>query len=401
MSTHSLTTGAAGTSNSAVPPLASLANPTVLTQPAYEPGKPVEVVAREFGLDPAAVDKLASNENALGPSPLALAAARDALAGVNFYPDGGANLLREKLAAHWSLSPAQFLVGNGSNEVMILLAQAFLRAGDEVVFGAEAFIVYKLAALLFGAKPVAVPMPAHTHDLAALRAAVTPRTKLVFLACPNNPTGTVNTAGDIAEFARSLPAHVILVLDEAYAEYLPDGAALDIRPLVADGVRIVGARTFSKIYGLAGLRCGYLYGDAEIVGLAARARQPFNVNLVAQTAATAALDDVEFLARARAENAAGLRQIEAGLAALGLHYTPSHANFVLFNVPRKAAGSAATGSATAGEKIPDAARVFDVLQRRGVIVRPLAGYGMPDSLRVTVGTAAQNERFLRELAAAL
>jgi histidinol-phosphate aminotransferase len=370
--------------------ITALANPNVLSQPTYEPGKPVELVAREFGLDAADIIKLASNENALGPSPLALDAARRALADANFYPDAASTFLRDRLAAHWGLSPAQFVIGNGSTEVMILLAQTFLQAGDEVVFGAEAFMVYRLAALLFGAKPVAVAMPAHTHDLAALRAAITPKTKLVFLACPNNPTGTINAAADILAFAESLPEHVILCIDEAYTEFLD--APADIRPLIAAGKKIVGARTFSKIYGLAGLRCGYLYGSAETAALVQRARQPFNVNLVAQAAAAAALDDTAFLARARETNAAGLRQIAAGLTALGLLFTPSHANFVLFDVPQKTAG---------GAPVADAARVFDVLQRRGVIVRPLAGYGMPNALRVSIGTAEQNARFLRELATAL
>ncbi|MDR1497371.1 MAG: histidinol-phosphate transaminase [Puniceicoccales bacterium] len=357
-----------------------LANATVLTQPVYEPGKPIETVAREFGIDSAGIIKMASNENALGPSPLALAAARDALGGVNFYPDGGATLLREKLARRAGLSPAQFVPTNGSNEAMILLAQTFLRAGDEVVFGAEAFIVYKLAALLFGAKPVAVPMPAHTHDLGAMLAAVTPQTKLVFLACPNNPTGTVNSPADIVDFATALPPHVILCLDEAYAEYLDD--AVDIRPLIAAGVKIVGARTFSKIYGLAGLRIGYLYGAEEVTALVRRTRQPFNVNLVAQVAAAAALDDDAFLRRAREVNASGLRQLELGFSALRLSYIPSRANFIVFH----------THFAT---------EVFDTLQRKGVIIRPLAGYGMTDSLRVTVGTPEQNTRFLAELRAIL
>lgn len=355
---------------------ADLVNPAVLNQPTYEPGKPIETVAREFGLDPHAIIKLASNENPLGPSPLAQAAVARMLGEVNFYPDGGTTAIREKLAAFWNLRPDQFLLGNGSNEAMILLAQAFLRPGDEVVFGEQAFIVYKLAALLFGAKPVAVPMPGFTHDLAAMRAAITEKTKLVFLTCPNNPTGTINAAEEILQFARELPEHVILCFDEAYAEFLPNCA--DIRPLIAEGRKIVGARTFSKIYGLAGLRVGYLYGDAELVSLVQRTRQPFNVNLPAQVAAVAALDDTAFVQLSREVNTAGLRQLEKGFRELGLAFIPSHANFIVFHVPQ-------------------AAQVFDTLQRQGVIVRPLAGYGMPDSLRVTVGTTEQNSRFLSTL----
>lgn len=353
-----------------------LANPSLLSQPTYEPGKPIETVAREYGIDPSNIVKMASNENPLGPSPMALAAAAAALGGSNFYPDGNTILLREKLACHWGLAPDQFIIGNGSNEAMILLAQSFLLPEDEVIFGAEAFVVYKLAALLFGAKPVPVPMPAHTHDLDAMRDAVTPKTKLVFLACPNNPTGTANPPEAILNFARSLPPHTILCVDEAYAEF-PDNT-VDLRPLISEGRKIVGARTFSKIYGLAGLRVGYLYGDAELVRLVQKARQPFNVNLVAQAAAAAALSDVEFVRHTREINAAGMRQLEVGLRALGLDFIPSQGNFIVFH-------------------IADAMRVFDALQRNGIIVRPLTGYGMPESLRITVGTYTQNTRFLQTL----
>jgi histidinol-phosphate aminotransferase len=348
----------------------------VLTQPTYQPGKPIETVAREFGLDPTAIIKLASNENLHGPSPLALAAAMRVLQEVNYYPDGATTLLRDKLAEFWNLAPEQFLVGNGSSEVMVLLGQALLRPGDEVVYGSEAFIFYKLVTLLFGARPVSVPMPAHTHDLDAMLEAITERTKLVFLACPNNPTGTTNSPQAILDFANRLPEHVVLCLDEAYAEYLDD--AVDIRPLIASGKKIVGARTFSKIYGLAGLRVGYLYGAAEFIALLQRVRQPFNVNLVAQSAAVGALDDTEFVSRVRAENLAGLSQLEQALTALKVAFVPGHGNFMVFH-------------------ITNAEEVFDALQRQGVIVRPLAPYGMPDSLRVTVGTSAQNERFLETL----
>jgi histidinol-phosphate aminotransferase len=368
-------------------PYEKLANPAVLAQPAYEPGRPIEVVAREFGLDPGGVLKLASNESAVGPSPGVLAAAGAALREVNLYPDGAGTFLCEKLAVHWGLGPGQFLLGNGSNEVMILLAQAFLRPGDEVVFGSEAFIVYRLAALMFGAVPVAVPMPAHRHDLGAMLSAVTPRTKLVFLANPNNPTGTVNGRGEILAFARALPPHVVLCVDEAYAEFLPEGEVADIRPLIAEGVKVVGARTFSKIHGLAGLRVGYLYGARGVVALLQRIRQPFNVNAVAQAAACAALEDVAFVRAERVRNARARALLEAGLEALGgvvpgIEMVPGSANFVFFKVPRALA-------------------VFDMLQRQGIIVRPMSAYGLPDYLRVSVGTEAQNARFLSALRAVL
>ncbi|MFN5805608.1 MAG: histidinol-phosphate transaminase [Opitutia bacterium] len=353
-----------------------LANRPVLTQPVYEAGRPIEVVAREFGLDPASVIKLASNENPLGPSPLGLAAARKALENSHLYPDGGCTFLREKLAAKWSLRPSNFVIGNGSNEVMILLAQAFLRPGDEVVFGSQAFIVYKLATLLFGATPVEVPMPGFRHDLAAMRAAVTPRTRIVVLASPNTPTGGTDSPEEIVALARSLPEDVIFCLDEAYAEYLDRTA--DLRPLMAEGRKVVVTRTFSKAYGLAGLRVGYLVGSEEVCGLINRVRQPFNVNLPALAGAEAALDDAEFLSRSRRANAEGVAQLSDGLRRLGFEFIPGHANFL-------------------AAKIPNAEAAFTTLQKAGVIVRPLKGYGMGGWLRLTVGTPAQNERLLSEL----
>lgn len=356
---------------------ADLANRPVLAQPVYEAGRPIEVVAREFGLDPSSVIKLASNENPLGPSPLGLEAARRALGSLHLYPDSGCTFLRERLAREWGLSPGNFVVGNGSNEVMILLAQAFLRPGDEVVFGSQAFVVYKLATLLMGATPVEVPMPGFRHDLAAMRAAVTPRTRIVFLASPNNPTGGSDRPEDILALARALPETAIFCLDEAYAEYLD--ATADLRPLLSEGRKVVVTRTFSKIYGLAGLRVGYLVGSEEVCGLLNRVRQPFNVNLPALAAAEAALGDRDFIARARRANAEGLAQLAEGFARLGLRHIPGEANFLAF-------------------EIPGAAAVFQRLQREGIIVRPLRGYGMPDWLRVTVGLPEQNARFLSALA---
>ena len=356
---------------------ADLANRPVLTQPVYEAGRPIEVVAREFGLEASAVIKLASNENPLGPSPLGLAAAKKALDNCHLYPDGGCTFLREKLAKKWALEPGNFVIGNGSNEVMILLAQAFLRPGDEVVFGSQAFIVYKLATMLFGATPVEVPMPGYRHDLKAMRAAVTPKTRIVFLASPNNPTGGTDDPADILAFAASLPEDVIFCLDEAYAEYLD--ASADLRPLITSGRKVVVSRTFSKAYGLAGLRVGYMMGSAEVIGLLNRVRQPFNVNLPALAAAEAALDDADFVQRTREVNATGLAQLAAGLTALGYEYIDGKANFL-------------------AAKIPDADALFTRLQKAGVIVRPLRGYGMVGWLRLTVGTSAQNARLLAELA---
>ena len=354
----------------------SLAKPSVRTQPVYEPGKPIEYVARELGLDAATIIKLASNENPWGPSPCAVAAAKRAIEEGELYPDGGCFELRQKLAARWGLGAEQFVIGNGSNEIIELLGHVVVGAGDEVVMGAPAFVVYKLVTLLFGAKAVEVPLVNWRHDLAAIAAAITPRTKLVYVCTPNNPTGTANTEAELITFVRELPEHVIAVVDEAYAEFLEK--APDLRPLIAEGRKVVCLRTFSKIYGLASLRVGYGYASAELCALLNRVRQPFNVNAIAQAAAAAALDDREFAETTTRENRAGLAQLERGCRDLGLEFVPSVANFMLI-------------------KVGDGWGVFEALQRRGVIVRPVKSYGLPEWVRVTVGTREQNERVLAEL----
>ncbi len=357
--------------------LDDLARPEVRSQPVYEPGKLIAEVARELGLDAAGIIKLASNENPLGPSPKALAAARAALVQGELYPDGGCFALRHKLAEQWHLRPEQFVIGNGSNEIIELLGHAFLRPGDEVVMGNPAFVVYKLVTLLFGAKAVEVPLVNHAHVLAELAAAITARTRLVFVPSPNNPTGTANAEAELLAFARALPEHVIGVFDEAYAEYLDTPP--DLRPLIAEGRKVICLRTFSKIYGLAALRVGYGYASAELAALLNRVRQPFNVNAIGQAAAVAALDDTEFVARCRRENQAGLVQLTEGFHRLGLETVPSVGNFVLV-------------------RVGDGGKIFHELQQRGVIVRPVASYGMPAWVRVTVGTKGQNERLLAGLA---
>jgi histidinol-phosphate aminotransferase len=358
----------------------SLARPSVLTQPVYEPGKPIEYVARDLGLDPAGIIKLASNENPFGPSPRALAAARRALEQGALYPDGGCFALRHKLADTHALNVDQFVIGNGSNEIIEFLGHAFLGAGDYVVMAAPSFVVYRLVTQLFGAKSIEVPLRDWRHDLPKMAAAITPQTKLVFVGTPNNPTGTANSEADLHAFVRALPEHVIAVIDEAYAEFLEYPP--DLRPLIREGRKIICLRTFSKIYGLASLRVGYGYASASLCALLNRVRQPFNVNAIAQAAAVAALDDHAFTNRCAGVNRAGLAQIAAGCRQLGLEFVPSVANFVLLNVG-------------------DGNRVFDRLQRRGVIVRPVKSYGLPEWVRVTVGTPAQNERFLAELKAAV
>ncbi len=356
---------------------AELANPGIVTQPIYEPGKPIETVARELGLDPAGIIKLASNENPHGPSPKGLAAAQRALLDAHLYPDGGYFALRQKLAAKFALGMDQFVIGDGSNELLELLGHAFLSPGKECVMHQSAFVVYKLVALMFGAKPVEVPLATGLRqDLPALLAAITPRTRLMFLASPANPVGVANTVEEIVALVRALPPHVILVMDEAYAEFLENPP--DLRPLIAAGHKVICLRTFSKIYGLASLRIGYGYAAKELIAILQRVRQPFNVNAIAAAAATAALDDDEFVVRCRRENFAGLAQLEVGFKALGLEFVPGKGNFMLAKV----------GVGTA---------VFDALQRLGVITRPVKGYGLPEWLRVTVGTQAQNERLLAGL----
>jgi len=364
------------TDSSHPPAWSELARPEVLTQPVYEPGKPIEDVARELGLDPDSIIKLASNENPLGASPLGIAAAERALRELELYPDGGAVRVRSRLAKKLGLGPDQVAVGNGSNEILELLGHVFLGPGDDAVMGTPAFAVYKLVTLLFGARVVEVPLVDHRHDLNAMLAALTPRTRLVFLPSPNNPTGTANTAEEITAFAGALPPHVVFVFDEAYAEYLDNPP--DLRPLIAEGGKIVCLRTFSKIYGLAGLRVGYGYSSRELIALLNRVRQPFNVNAVALAAAEAALDDADWERRSRENNAAGLARLGREFHAMHLEFIPSVANFLTV-------------------RVGNGAQVFAELQRSGVIVRPLGGYGMPDWIRVSVGTPAQNERFLAGL----
>ncbi|HEY1849008.1 MAG TPA: histidinol-phosphate transaminase [Opitutaceae bacterium] len=357
-----------------------LAKPFVLTYPAYVPGRPIDDVAREMNLDPSAVIKMASNENALGPSPRAAKAAAEAISRGQLYPDGGCQELRAKLARVHGLLPGQFVIGNGSNEVIELIGHVFLNPGDEVVMGRPEFVVYKLVSVLFGARAVEVPFVNHRNNLAGLRRAVTGRTKLVIVATPNNPVGTANPSAEVAAFIRSLPASVICVVDEAYSEFASD--PVDLRPLIAEGRNVIGLRTFSKVYGLAALRVGYGYSGAEMASLVDRVRQPFNVNAVAQAAASAALDDADFARRSVAEARKGLRRLAEGFASQGVEFVPSEANFML-------------------ARVGNGARVAEALQRRGVIVRPVDNYGMPEWIRVTAGTAEQNERFLSELSAVL
>lgn len=356
---------------------AELANSGVREQPVYEPGKPIEAVARDHGLQPSAIAKLASNENPFGPSPKALEAAREAAATAHLYPDGGCSRLRAKIAGAREVGEDSILVGNGSNELIELLGHAFLRPGVEAVMGDRSFVVYKMIAQLFGARAVEVPMRGFAHDLEAMADAVTERTRLVFVASPNNPTGGANGEEELYAFAAKLPEHVIFCFDEAYAEY--QERPPDLRPLLRAGRKVLCLRTFSKIHGLAGFRVGYGYADPALIGLLHRVRQPFNVNSIAQAAAEAALDDAAFVETCRRANEEGRKVLCEGLEQLGLETYGGAANFVLC-------------------RVGDADSVFLELQQRGWIVRPLGGCGMPEYVRITIGRPEQNRRLLETMA---
>lgn len=360
--------------------LSDIVDPKILSQPVYEPGRPIDDVAREMGLDPAGIIKLASNENPLGTSPLALKAMGEALRESHLYPDGGCVHLREQLAKRHDVIPDQIVVGNGSNEVLELLGHVFLTPDDETVMGNPAFIVYKLVTLLFGARAVEVPLTNHVHDLDAMAAAVTERTKIIFLPCPNNPTGTINSPENVKAWINRLPERVIVVIDEAYAEYLEDET--DWHDVFECGRRLVVTRTFSKIYGMAALRVGYAVTTPEIAALLQRSRQPFNVNAIAQVGALAALKDENWVRECREQNRLGLAQLSAGLTTLGLPKVESCGNFIL-------------------TQVGDGAGVSRRLQERGVIVRPVGGYGLPEWIRISVGTEQENRRVLAELPEAI
>jgi histidinol-phosphate aminotransferase len=353
----------------------AIANKYVCDVPVYEPGRPIEEVARELGLKPASIIKLASNENALGPSPKAIAAMRKALTTAHLYPDGGGFYLRQALARKLGVEMDNIVLGTGSNEIIEFLYHAFVGPGDEVVAGDKAFVIYKIMAKMFQANCIEVPFKGHTHDLNAMREAITPKTKLVFVANPNNPSGTRVTNADLDRFIHSLPAHVICALDEAYIEFLDDPP-----PSVEYAMKhnFVVLRTFSKIVGLAGMRIGYGVAQKECIALLQKVRQPFNVNAVAQAGALAALGDTAHIRRTKTMTRRGLAYLEKEFKKLKLEFVPSCANFILVNVG-------------------DGDKVFRGLQQRGVIVRPMRGYKMPGWVRVTVGVPEENRKFINAL----
>ncbi len=358
-----------------------LVSPSIESLSPYEGGKPVEELAREFGISDAI--KLASNENALGPSPKALEAARAILHDVHRYPDAAAFKLRERIAAELGVPMEDIIQGNGSNELLDLAVRTFCTAEHHLVFAEPAFVVYRIAALAHGVPFTAVPTRDLTHDLEAMAAAITPRTRLVFVGNPNNPTGTYVGIDAMRRFLRAVPPEVIVLIDEAYIEYataadFPDCLSPSLR---AEHERMIVCRTFSKIHGLAGLRVGYGVSTPQIVGYLNRVRAPFNVGNLGQAAAIAALDDREHVRRSRDLNSSERERVSARLADMGLSVAPSQANFILIDVERN-------GRA-----------VYDALLRKGVIVRPFGN--LPTSIRVTIGKPAENDRFLSSLAEVL
>ena len=349
----------------------------------YQPGKPIAELAREMGLDEAGIVKLASNENPRGIGPRTRAAIDAALADIARYPDGNGFELKQALSRRYHVEMGSIVLGNGSNDVLELVASAFLGPGRAAVMSQHCFAVYPLATQARGARAIVVPAKAYGHDLEAMARAIDDETFVVWLANPNNPTGTYATADALDAFLRRVPERVLVVLDEAYNEYLPAELRADSVKWLKRHPNLVITRTFSKAYGLAGLRAGYALAHASVADVMNRVRQPFNVNSLALAAATAALDDMEFVAKSYAGTLQGMRQLEEGARSLGLDYIPSFGNFITI-------------------KVGKAPEIYKRLLRRGVIVRPVGGgYELPEHLRVTIGTAPENEKFLAALAASV
>lgn len=346
----------------------------------YQPGKPITELAREMGIPVEKIVKLASNENPLGMSPKAKKAVEAAIGGIERYPDQFD--LIKAVALRAGVAQGQVVLGNGSNDVLDLIARVFLAQGRSAIFSQHAFAVYPLATMSTGAELIATPAKNYGHDLDAMRAAIRPDTRLIWIANPNNPTGNFLPYPEVRAFLDAVPKDVVVVLDEAYNEYISPDERVDTASWIKDFPNLVVCRTFSKIFGLAGLRIGYALASAEIADLMNRVRQPFNVNNLAIAAAVAALDDHQFVTESYELNRRGMEQLVAGLKRLGLEYIPSHGNFVTF-------------------RAGDGAGVNQKLLQQGVIVRPIGGYGLPEWLRVTIGTEPENARFLEALEAAL
>ncbi len=353
-----------------------LANPQLRDLAVYEPGKPIEETASELGVHPDAIIKLASNENPLGPSPKAIDAMRAALENAQLYPDGGSFYLREALAARLGFTPENIILGNGSNEVIEFLGHAFLHRGDDVITSQYGFIAYKLVATLFGARTIETPSPDYQQDLEAMLDAITPKTRVIFIANPNNPTGALIFQNKIDKFMSRLPENIIVVFDEAYFEFLDNPP--DALQYVREDRNVVVLRTFSKIHGLAGLRIGYGVARSGLIAVLDKTRQPFNVNSIAHAGALAALKDEAHQRETKRVVDEGQAYLQEQFAAMKLHFVPGPANFIMVNVG-------------------DGAAVFQKLLAKKIIVRPLKGYQLPEWVRISVGTMEQNKQCIAAL----
>jgi len=357
--------------------LTTLVPEHIRTLTPYVPGKPIEELERELGIHDSI--KLASNENPVGPSPKALEAISRMLHDIHRYPEGSGFYLKQGIAQKLKVSPDQIILGNGSNEAIEILMRTFLLPGDEAVISEHAFVVYPLVLQALGGKGIFVPMKKYTHDVLAMAAAITPKTKMVFIANPNNPTGTMVGHELFDKFMNSIPERVIVAIDEAYDEYVEAPDYPDSLKYLREGRRVVIFKTFSKIYGLAGLRVGYGIAPEAFVDVMNRIREPFNVSSVAQAAALAALNDREHVEKCKEINRLGKRYLYARFEEMGLSYVPSEGNFILVDVGQEASS------------------IYNKLLKLGVIVRPVKGYGFPNHLRVTIGTEKENERFIEAL----
>jgi histidinol-phosphate aminotransferase len=357
-------------------PIWDLANPQLRDLAVYEPGKPIEETARELGVDPAQIIKLASNENPLGPSAKAVAAIRAAATNMQLYPDGGAFYLREALAARLGLARENIILGSGSNEIIEFLGHGFLSTGDNVITSEHAFIAYKLIAKLFGAETIETPSPDYQHHLDAMVEAITAKTRLIFIANPNNPTGTLVEQEAIDDFMSKVPDNVVVVFDEAYFEFLDHPP--DTLRYVRDGRKVVVLRTFSKIHGLASLRVGYGMAPRPLIEVLQKTRQPFNVSGLGQTAALAALSDTAHQTESKRVVDEGRIYLEKELKGLKVNFVPSHGNFVM-------------------AEVGDGAAIFKQLLMHKIIVRPLKGYRLASWIRISIGTMEQNRQFITAL----
>ncbi len=352
-------------------------NPGIETIKAYQGGKPIEEVKRELGISD--IIKLASNENPLGPSPLAMQAIQESSKQVHFYPDGNAYYLKSDLAIHLGVTEDHLIVTNGSNEVLQLVGETYLGPGDEVIYAEGAFVVYGLVATVNNATPIVVPMQNDTHHLSSMAAAITEKTKVIFIANPNNPTGTMVTAEETAQFMAQVPENVLVVFDEAYYEYVTSPDYPHTLPYVMEERNFIITRTFSKIYGLAGLRVGYGIAPPSVIATMNPVRQPFNCNAVGQAAARAALKDTDYVKQSQKLNAEGKVFLYDAFDKLGLRYIKTEGNFIMVFVNQPGTDLA------------------DAMMKNGVIIRQMASYGYPDAIRVTIGKQRENERFLEVL----